>query len=132
MKKQNGITLISLIVTIIVILILSGVSINFILGEDSVIGNALTSKEQQKIFEITNSLELEKSSIRLSKLNLGLSIDEYLTNVVNDLSDKYSIEEETDTPESPKIRYITVDNTYRYMLEEKDDGDIEITYKGKK
>ncbi len=132
MKKQNGITLISLIVTIIVILILSGVSINFILGEDSVIGNALTSKEQQKIFEITNSLELEKSSIRLSKLNLGLSIDEYLTNVVNDLSDKYSIEEETNTPESPKIRYITVDNTYRYMLEEKDDGDIEITYKGKK
>ena len=132
MKKQNGITLISLIVTIIVILILSGVSINFILGEDSVIGNALTSKEQQKISEITNSLELEKSSIRLSKLNLGLSIDEYLTNVVNDLSDKYSIEEETNTPESPKIRYITVDNTYRYMLEEKDDGDIEITYKGKK
>ena len=124
MKKQNGITLISLIVTIIVILILSGVSINFILAEDSVIGNAL--------FEITNSLELEKSSIRLSKLNLGLSIDEYLTNVVNDLSDKYSIEEETNTPESPKIRYITVDNTYRYMLEEKDDGDIEITYKGKK
>ena len=40
MNKQNGITLIALVITIIVLLILAGVAISTLLGNDSIINNA--------------------------------------------------------------------------------------------
>ena len=40
MKKKNGITLIALIITIIVLLILAGVALATLTGEGSIIGNA--------------------------------------------------------------------------------------------
>ena len=40
MKKQNGITLIALVISIIIMLILAGVSINAIVGENGIIGKA--------------------------------------------------------------------------------------------
>ena len=36
-KKQSGITLVALVVTIVVLLILAGVSINLVLGENGLI-----------------------------------------------------------------------------------------------
>ena len=39
-KKQNGITLIALVVTIIVLIILAGVSIAMLIGENGVISQA--------------------------------------------------------------------------------------------
>ena len=44
LKKQNGITLIALIVTIIVLLILAGVSISMIAGENGIATKATASK----------------------------------------------------------------------------------------
>ena len=44
LKKQNGITLIALIVTIIVLLILAGVSISMIAGENGIATKAIASK----------------------------------------------------------------------------------------
>ena len=38
--KQNGITLIALVVTIVVLLILAGVSINAVFGQDGIIQKA--------------------------------------------------------------------------------------------
>ena len=40
MKKTKGITLIALIVTIVIMLILAGVTINMLLGEDGIISTA--------------------------------------------------------------------------------------------
>ena len=56
MKKQNGITLIALIVTIIVLLILAGVSINMISGDDGIIERASSAAEKTK----EKTLEEEK------------------------------------------------------------------------
>ena len=39
-KQVKGITLIALVVTIIVLLILAGISINFVFGENGLIGRA--------------------------------------------------------------------------------------------
>lgn len=44
MKKQSGITLIALVITIVVLLILAGVSISMILGNNSIIGKAKEAK----------------------------------------------------------------------------------------
>ena len=43
MKKQNGITLIALVITIVVLLILAGVSISMVLGDNGILTKAKTA-----------------------------------------------------------------------------------------
>lgn len=45
MKKQNGITLIALVITIIVLLILAGISILIVVGDNGLLSKAVNSKE---------------------------------------------------------------------------------------
>ena len=45
MKSQKGITLVSLVVTIIILIILAGVSINILLGNEGIITKARHAKE---------------------------------------------------------------------------------------
>lgn len=49
LKSSNGITLLALVVTIIVLLILAGVSINTVLGKDGIIKKTQESKERHKM-----------------------------------------------------------------------------------
>ncbi len=54
MKKQNGITLIALIITIIVLLILAGVSISLVVGDNGVLNKAqksIVETEKAKVIE---------------------------------------------------------------------------------
>ena len=46
-KSQKGITLVALVITIIVMLILAGVSISLLLEDDGVINKALSVKNEQ-------------------------------------------------------------------------------------
>ncbi|MFQ8987887.1 MAG: type II secretion system protein, partial [Intestinibacter sp.] len=64
-KKKNGITLIALVVTIVILLILSGVTINMLLGENGIIRTAQEAKntwegavanEQEEIQNLVNEL----------------------------------------------------------------------------
>lgn len=84
MKKQNGITLISLIITIIIMLILTGVVLTLTVGKDGIMGKTLIAKEKYK-----NAAEKEKkdldelySSIQVagdSKVTLTMEeLDEYI------------------------------------------------------
>ena len=56
LKSSQGITLIALVVTIVILLILSGVTINMLLGEDGIIRMA---KEAKNTWEgaVTNEQE---------------------------------------------------------------------------
>ena len=47
-KASKGITLIALVITIIVLLILAGVSISLLTGDNSVVQKAATAKETSK------------------------------------------------------------------------------------
>ena len=49
MKNENGITLIALIVTIIVLLILAGITVATLSGDNGVIKSTLNAKEQTEI-----------------------------------------------------------------------------------
>ena len=62
MKKQNGITLISLIITIIIMLILAGVSLSRVIGDGLIIDQANVATEKTRISEITEQINLAKSS----------------------------------------------------------------------
>ena len=46
MKKQNGITLVALVITIIVLLILAGVALATLTGNDSIMNNAQNAVNQ--------------------------------------------------------------------------------------
>ena len=64
MKNQKGITLIALVITIIVLLILAGVSISMVLGENGVLSQANKSKTETEI-----SSEKEMVGLAYSGLN---------------------------------------------------------------
>jgi len=60
MKKQRGITLVSLVVTIIVLIILAGVSISAIFGENGIITIAKQAKENVELAQIEEQTELNE------------------------------------------------------------------------
>ena len=45
-KKQNGITLIALVITIIILLILSGISLSAIIGNNGILNKSTQAKQQ--------------------------------------------------------------------------------------
>lgn len=59
-KEQKAITLIALIVTIVVLLILAGVAIAMLTGENGIIGKAQLAKEKQENAEIQENTMLEE------------------------------------------------------------------------
>ena len=69
--KNRGITLIALIVTIILLLILSGVVINLALGEHGIIGMAKQAGEEYKIASIKERVEQEILVLDADKTTKG-------------------------------------------------------------
>ena len=63
MKKfegQNGVTLVSLVVTIIILIILAGISINLVLGDNGIITIAKKAKENIELARIEEETELNE------------------------------------------------------------------------
>lgn len=61
-KKENGITLVALVVTIIVLLILAGVSITMISGDDGIATRASDAKTKTDVGNATDAVNLAVSS----------------------------------------------------------------------
>ena len=57
-KNQKGVTLIALVITIIVLLILAGVSIAMLTGENGLLTKASGAKEKTRIAEIAEYVQL--------------------------------------------------------------------------
>ena len=58
-KTSKGITLIALIITIIVLLILAGVTIASLTGENGLLNKAVTAKEATERAELIEQMQLE-------------------------------------------------------------------------
>jgi len=71
LKDNKGITLVALVVTIIVLIILAGISINTILGDNGIISKANEAKQAQEIAEIKETLRLEIISKEMQKVGNG-------------------------------------------------------------
>lgn len=71
MKNSRGITLIALVITIIVLLILAGVSIATIMGDDGIIARASQSKENTIIAEDKEKINLTLSEYKLLEIEPG-------------------------------------------------------------
>lgn len=69
MKKQNGITLIALVITIIVLLILAGVSIAMLTGENGILKKASTATEKTQAAEAEEAIKLAVNVVLADKLD---------------------------------------------------------------
>lgn len=86
-KINNGITLISLAVTIIVMLIIAGTSINLIFGENSLIKQAKKSKEENRGGSVEEYCNLWKSNVR-TDIEMGYSTAQTLEELLEYLKEK--------------------------------------------
>lgn len=66
-KKQSGITLIALVVTIVVLLILAGVSIAMLTGDNGIITQAQKSKEETRGGSVEEERDLWISTIKMNE-----------------------------------------------------------------
>ena len=70
-KANKGITLIALVITIIILIILAGVAVNLSLGENGIFNRAKTAREQYKMAEVKEKIELAIVDIQSEKMGKG-------------------------------------------------------------
>lgn len=70
-KRESGITLIALVVTIVVLLILAGVSINLVLGNNGIISKAKDAKVQTRAGTVADEVEIWKADVYLANNTNG-------------------------------------------------------------
>ena len=70
-KKQKGITLIALVITIIVLLILAGVTIATLTGENGILTRATDAKEQTEIASVKEQAQLDITNWVADKMKNG-------------------------------------------------------------
>ena len=108
-ESQKGITLVALVVTIIVLIILAGISINLLLGDNGLITRAQEAKKQQKIAEVKEKLSLELSAAETDAILRNESLEE---EQLNDIISKYG------TLQDDKDTILTKDDNYEISLKE--------------
>ena len=110
-KKEKGITLIALVITIIVLLILAGVSINMVLGDDGIIENAKKAEEESEKADEKEIIETEILERKMEATIKQTGID--ITNLEKDLKEKLGNKDvEVETEEDGTITIKTEKETY--------------------
>ena len=95
LKKQKGITLIALVVTIVVLLILAGVTISLLLDENGIIAKSKDARTETRVSQIEDEVEMWKQHNFINKESNQAqeSADTMLANLI---SRKLLTEEEID------------------------------------
>ena len=124
-KENKGITIIALIITIVVLLILAGVTIDLVVGNDNLFDKARSTQKIQTVAGIKEALELEKVDIQVESKTVDL--DNYLEQISTgkknyDLSSKEKIDE--------KNAEIIINDEHKFLVKDKENGDVEIIYEG--
>ena len=124
-NKNKGITLISLVVTIIVLIILAAVSISLVF-DTNLIETVVSAKEPNEIESIRERLELAKGSMYVDNKGKS-SIDTYFATLNKEKIEPYIVtksEKFTDY-----LGVVEVNNKYSFLI--KFENNIEIEYEGK-
>ena len=81
--KENGITLVALVVTIIILLILAGIAISNLLGENGLIKQAKVGKEKYAISEAKEKIELEITNLQIEQQSKGEALTKEILPKIN-------------------------------------------------
>ena len=118
-KNEKAITLIALVITIIVLLILAGISIATLTGNNGLLSKATSAKEETKKAEYKESLELIGAGLQIDKRRenwtTGVFMGKYKEAIENDKKFKGSLVKE----ENNKIKVTTKEGYVFYVEEEK-------------
>ena len=124
-KEMRGITLIALVITIVIIMILAGVTINLVVGNNNLFDKAKSTQKIQTVAGIKEALELEKVDIQVEskKVDLDTYLEQISTGKKNyNLSSKEKVDE--------KNAEIIVNDEHKFLVKDKENGDVEIIYEG--
>ena len=111
-KKQRGITLIALVVTIIVLLILAGVSVSMLTGQNGILTNAAKAKESTDSASDLEYLQLKATECLMDYYqgNDSVGEDEYvLKKLAEDKGSKITVHQAERTLEYNGKKYNIVD-----------------------
>ncbi|MNS86951.1 hypothetical protein D3C72_1208730 [compost metagenome] len=81
MRNQRGITLVALVITIIVLLILAGVSIAMLTGDNGILTKATSAKEQSSQAEVKEAVGMVINEIRAELYSPNANVAKDGTNV---------------------------------------------------
>lgn len=133
MKNNKGITIIALVVTIIILLILSSISISYVVNKNGIIDSVNKNKENAEIKSIESKLQMESTSFNIQN-NGKLNLEKYMSKVGK--IDEWKVnenDEEDEIEESVKknVKEIVVNDKYVFEIKLDNEG-IKIEYLGKK
>lgn len=72
LKGQKGITLVALVITIIVLLILAGVTISLVLGDNGILNHAKTAGNTYKAAEYNETRDLRNATEQMNYIVNGI------------------------------------------------------------
>ena len=131
-RGTNGITLIALVVTIVVLLILAGITISLVFGQNGIINRAQLAEENTKIEQVREQLELAKGPEYIEG-NGKYNTDSYFERIEEEgiIGNK-----DTDVVKQEDGTYeVTTEEGYIFKItlvpSEENAEDIEIEYVGK-
>ena len=90
MRENKGITLIALVVTIVVLLILAGVSISMLMGENGIITQAQNAKKEQSHSAVSEAISMKYNEYQMEK---DIPSSNVLANFFDYLIEKQYIDE---------------------------------------
>ena len=106
-KQQKGITLIALVVTIIILLILAGVSIAMLTGNNGVLTQAKSAKENTRVGEVQEKVKLAAQAALTDNLGNGIEKEKFQEELNNMFTQGEQVSLEYD--ETNKKYTVTVD-----------------------
>ena len=122
MKNQKGITLISLVITIVVLIILAGVAINMTLGENGIFTKAQEAKRMQAIASAKEQIGLEILEAQIEAMENNEELEQ---SQVEAIVAKYGVlQADGDTIILNDTEYeVSLRDIYNTMAETETDGD---------
>ena len=117
-KANNGITLIALVITIIILLILAGISIATLTGENGLLTKATTAKEKTEIEDAKEQAKIDIATEIAERIEAGQSTDLSDADIKQILTNKDYVKEAKDTSFTTKksgyeILYSDLDNSLK-------------------
>ena len=125
-KEKNGITLIALVITIIVLLILAGISIMTLTGDNGILKRATEAKEKSEEANEEEQTDFEILEHTIDKVVSNTSID-YTWNQLSEIAKEISNNSDTITKESEKATVNVNGNTCTLVV-----GDTAVVRIGEK
>lgn len=110
-KRFKGITLISLVITIILLLILAGVTINGIFNNNGLFSKVINSKEETLKSQSLEELKLKVNEIQLEKKG-QVSLKDIAISLKNDTENKYIVSVDSNSNEI----YVIYKN-YKFIID---------------